>query len=138
MYSISEKNHQLRRLFIRTMLMFAVIWITGSFFTLRSYAKNKNKKGENPTVTVNEGGGSLASDKVVTGTTNLLNDAIPVLQVIGAIVCSLLAVYFFIRKANADEQDQKMWKNRITICIISAVGIVTVGGIITTVVSYYK
>lgn len=82
--------------------------------------------------------GTLSNDKVVTGTTNLLNDAIPVLQTIGAIICALLGVYFFIRKANADEQDQKMWKNRIAITIISAIGIVVVGGVITTIVSYYK
>lgn len=119
MRNISTKKHKTGKIISKMVIMLSAVWIAGQFFIVNSYA-------------------TLAQDKVVTGTKNLLKDMVPVMQGIGAAVCAALAVYFFIRKANADEQDQKMWKNRIAITIISAIGIVVVGGIITTVVSYYK
>jgi len=66
----------------------------------------------------------------VTGTKKLVQDATVAIQAIGALVCVLFAIYFLARKAGADEQDQKIWKNRLTISIVSAVGIVTIAGII--------
>ena len=73
----------------------------------------------------------------MTGTKKLVQDATVAIQAIGALVCVLFAIYFLARKAGADEQDQKIWKNRLTISIVSAVGIVTIAGIIGTIVSYY-
>ena len=142
MHNISIKNMQLRRLFIRAVLMFTVIWLSGSLFTVSSYADGeKGKKGNKADTTAetknNSNGGNLANDKVVTGTKKLVQDATVAIQAIGTLVCVLFAIYFFVRKAGADEQDQKIWKNRITISIVSAVGIVTVAGIIGTIVSYY-
>ena len=142
MHNISIKNMQLRRLFIRAVLMFTVIWLSGSLFTVSSYADGeKGKKGNKADTTAetknNNDGGNLTNDKVVTGTKKLVQDATVAIQAIGTLVCILLAIYFFVRMAGADEQDKKIWKNRITISIVSAVGIVTVAGIIGTIVSYY-
>lgn len=116
---MSRKRIPIKNIMLKMTAMFAVMWLTGQFFMVNCYA-------------------NLANNKVVTGTKKLLNDAIPVLQAIGGVICAVIAIYFFIRKANADEQDQKMWKNRIAITIISAIGIVVIGGVITTIVSYYE
>lgn len=81
---------------------------------------------------------ALSNDKVVTGTKNLVSDATTVLQTVGISVCVIAAIYFFIRKSNADEQDQKIWKNRIGYAIIAAIGITVASGLLTTITSYYK
>ena len=119
MDNIFKKKNKTGRIISKGVTILSSLWLAGWILSVKCYA-------------------NLANDKVVTGTKKLLKDAVPALQGIGAAVCAALAVYFFIRKANADEQDQKMWKNRIAITIISAIGIVVVGGIITTIVSYYK
>jgi len=47
MNNISTKNMQLRRLFIRAVLMFTIMWLSGSLFTVSSYADGeKGKKGK--------------------------------------------------------------------------------------------
>ena len=108
-----------------------------SAFTVSSYAKDKGNKTETAKKE-GGGGGSLENDKVVTGGKKLLKDAITVFQALGGTICGLAAIYFFIRKAYADEQDQKIWRNRLAISLISAVGIVTVGGIFQTILSYFQ
>ena len=139
MNNISTKNMQLRRLFIRAVLMFTIIWLSGSLFTVSSYAGgDKGKKADTTAETKNNSnGGNLTNDKVVTGTKKLIQDATVAIQAIGTLVCILLAIYFFVRMAGADEQDKKMWKNRIGICAIAEIGIVTAAGLIGTIVSYY-
>ena len=120
MYSLSVQDFQFKRFITRAVLMLVVILAVSSAFTVSSYV------------------GSLENDKVVSGSKKLLKDATTVFQTLGGIICVLAAIYFFIRKAHADEQDQKMWKNRLAISLISAVGIVTVGGIFQTILSYFK
>lgn len=137
MYSLSIQDFQFKRFIARAVLMLVVILAASSAFTVSSYAKDKGDKTET-TKKEKEGGGSLENDKVVTGGKKLLKDATTVFQALGGTACVLAAIYFFIRKANADEQDQKMWKNRLVISLISAVGIVTVGGIFQTILSYFQ
>ena len=136
MYSLSIQEFQFKRIIARAVLMLVVILAASSAFTVSSYAKDKGNKTE--TAKKEGGGGSLENDKVVTGGKKLLKDATTVFQTLGGTACVLAAIYFFIRKANADEQDQKMWKNRLAISLISAVGIVTVGGIFQTILSYFQ
>lgn len=140
MYNLSVQKFQFKRIIARAVLMLVVILAASSAFTVSSYAKDKGDKTETAKKEKKGGGdgGSLENDKVVTGGKKLLNDAITVGQSLGGTICGLVAIYFFIRKANADEQDQKMWKNRLVIAIISAVGIVTVGGVIQTILSYFQ
>lgn len=137
MYSLSIQDFQFKRFIARAVLMLVVILAASSAFTVSSYAKDKGNKTET-SKKEGGGGGSLENDKVVSGSKKLLKDAITVFQTLGGTICVLVAIYFFIRKANADEQDQKMWKNRLAISLISAVGIVTVGGIFQTILSYFQ
>ena len=136
MYSLSIQDFQFKRIIARAVLMLVVILAASSAFTVSSYAKDKGNKTE--TAKKEGGGGSLENDKVVTGGKKLLKDATTVFQTLGGTACVLAAIYFFIRKANADEQDQKIWRNRLAISLISAVGIVTVGGIFQTILSYFQ
>lgn len=137
MYSLSIQDFQFKRFIARAVLMLVVILAASSAFTVSSYAKDKGDKTET-TKKEKEGGGSLENDKVVTGGKKLLKDAITVFQALGGTICGLVAIYFFIRKAYADEQDQKIWRNRLAISLISAVGIVTVGGLFQTILSYFQ
>lgn len=137
MYSLSIQDFQFKRFIARAVLMLVVILAASSAFTVSSYAKDKGDKTETAKKE-KEGGGSLENDKVVTGGKKLLKDATTVFQTLGGTACVLAAIYFFIRKANADEQDQKIWRNRLAISLISAVGIVTVGGIFQTILSYFQ
>ena len=136
MYSLSVQDFQFKRIIARAVLMLVVVLAASSAFTVSSYAKDKGNKTE--TAKKEGGGGSLENDKVVTGGKKLLKDATTVFQTLGGTACVLAAIYFFIRKANADEQDQKIWRNRLAISLISAVGIVTVGGIFQTILSYFQ
>lgn len=137
MYSLSIQEFQFKRIIARAVLMLVVILAASSAFTVSSYAKDKGNKTETAKKE-GGGGGSLENDKVVTGGKKLLKDAITVFQALGGTICGLAAIYFFIRKAYADEQDQKIWRNRLAISLISAVGIVTVGGIFQTILSYFQ
>ena len=137
MYSLSVQDFQFKRIIARAVLMLVVILAASSAFTVSSYAKDKGDKTETAKKE-GGGGGSLENDKVVTGGKKLLKDAITVFQALGGTICGLAAIYFFIRKAYADEQDQKIWRNRLAISLISAVGIVTVGGIFQTILSYFQ
>ena len=138
MYSLSVQDFQFKRIIARAVLMLVVILAASSAFTVSSYAKDKGDKTETAKKEKEGGGGSLENDKVVTGGKKLLKDAITVFQALGGTICGLGAIYFFIRKAYADEQDQKIWRNRLAISLISAVGIVTVGGIFQTILSYFQ
>lgn len=138
MYSLSVQDFQFKRIIARAVLMLVVILAASSAFTVSSYAKDKGNKTETAKKEKEGGGGSLENDKVVTGGKKLLKDAITVFQALGGTICGLAAIYFFIRKAYADEQDQKIWRNRLAISLISAVGIVTVGGIFQTILSYFQ
>ena len=137
MYSLSVQDFQFKRIIARAVLMLVVILAASSAFTVSSYAKDKGNKTETAKKE-GGGGGSLENDKVVTGGKKLLKDAITVFQALGGTICGLAAIYFFIRKAYADEQDQTIWRNRLAISLISAVGIVTVGGIFQTILSYFQ
>lgn len=137
MYSLSIQEFQFKRIIARAVLMLVVILAASSAFTVSSYAKDKGNKTETAKKE-GGGGGSLENDKVVSGGKKLLKDAITVFQALGGTICGLVAIYFFIRKAYADEQDQKIWRNRLAISLISAVGIVTVGGLFQTILSYFQ
>ena len=102
MYSLSVQDFQFKRIIARAVLMLVVILAASSAFTVSSYAKDKGNKTETAKKEKEGGGGSLENDKVVTGGKKLLKDAITVGQSLGGTICALLAIYFFVRKANAD------------------------------------
>lgn len=72
-----------------------------------------------------------------TGTINLINDVTGWLMVICPLVGGGAAVGFLIRRSMADEQEGKMWTNRIVIAIVCGVGGSLISGLIGIITSYY-
>jgi purine-cytosine permease-like protein len=81
---------------------------------------------------------AVGNSKLVTGTQELLSDLTNVLIVVAPIAAVLCIVYFFIRRASADEVDQKIWNNRITTAIVSCIGAVVVSATLSLILNYYK
>lgn len=74
---------------------------------------------------------------IATGTQKLINDITTWLVVICPLVGGLAALYFFIRRSIADEQDGKLWTRRIFTAIICGVAGALVSGLISLITSYY-
>lgn len=72
-----------------------------------------------------------------TGTINLIKDLMGWAMVLCPMFGGLAAVYFMIRRSMADEQEGKMWTNRIVIAIVCGVGGSLVSGLISIVTSYF-
>lgn len=83
------------------------------------------------------GGNGLQTNKIYTGTSKLISDAMTVITILCPTICGVAAVYFSIRRGMADEQDGKRWTNRITGAIICGVLGGLIAGIINLVASYY-
>lgn len=81
---------------------------------------------------------TLQSSKFYTGTVTLINQATSALTILCPMVGGLFAIYFAIRRQMADEQDKKIWYNRIVGAIGWGVGGCLVSGVITLIASYYK
>ena len=86
-------------------------------------------------ITANAEGGDLASSKAVTGTKALLDDLSNVLAPIAGTAC---VIYFAVRHGAADEMDQKKWKQRIVVAVVSIVVAVVASALIKVLVSYYQ
>ena len=86
-------------------------------------------------ITANAEGGDLASSKAVTGTKALLDDLSNVLLVVAPIAGT---AYFAVRHGAADEMDQKKWKQRIVVAVVSIVVAVVASALIKVLVSYYQ
>ena len=80
----------------------------------------------------------LSSTKLVTGLNKLINDATSALMVIAIPVAGLAAAFFLIRRAMADQQDQKQWTDRAKAAVVCGIGAVVVGGIIKVLASYFQ
>lgn len=78
------------------------------------------------------------SSKLVKGTEKLINDLTTWLMVLSPIVSGLLIIYFFIRRAAADEMDTKKWNNRIMVAIFSCIGAVLAAATINLIIGYYS
>ena len=88
-------------------------------------------------ITANAEGGDLASSKAVTGTKALLDDLSNVLLVVAPIAGTACVIYFAVRHGAADEMDQKKWKQRIVVAVVSIVVAVVASALIKVLVSYY-
>lgn len=80
----------------------------------------------------------VAQSQLAIGTQNLIQDVSNWLLILVPIVGGLCITAFAIARANADEQDKKMWTGRMKTAIISTVIGVCASGIISLVMSYYK
>jgi len=80
----------------------------------------------------------IGTSVLATGTEKLVGDATTWLLVIAPAVTVIAVIYYFIRKAMADELDHKKWNTRISTAIISCIGVVTASVIIKVIIAYYK
>ncbi len=72
-----------------------------------------------------------------TGTVNLINDLTIWAMVLCPLIGGLAALVFLIRRSMADEQEGKMWTNRIVIAIACGVGGSLISGLISIITSYF-
>lgn len=84
-----------------------------------------------------DGGNKITSSKAGSGLKNLLTDVSSFLLIISPIAGGVFAIYFFIRKNAADEQDQKQWNKRLVITAVSVIGAVLVSSAITLLTGYF-
>lgn len=88
--------------------------------------------------TVYAGTSGISESKLAKGTEKLIDDATKWLLVLAPIVGGLLIIYFCIRRAAADEMDQKKWNNRIVVTIVSCIGAVIGSATLNIIIGYYK
>lgn len=79
----------------------------------------------------------LAQTKVVTGTVKLIKDATAVVLIIAPILAALLIGYFLIRKSAATEQEHERWNKKISVTVISLIGIISVSVLLSALIGYY-
>ena len=85
----------------------------------------------------NSGSGGLQSSVAYTGTMKLLNDASTALMIAAPLVGVVCIIYFAIRHGAADEMDQKKWRQRIIIAIVSVVIALLAATLINVLTGYY-
>ena len=80
----------------------------------------------------------IQNSNIAKGTQKLIGDLTTWLMVLAPIVTVLLVIYFCIRRAAADEMDQKKWNNRIMVAVISCIGAVLGSAIVNLIIGYYQ
>lgn len=79
----------------------------------------------------------LNENILVTGTTQLANDALNVLRGLIFVICALVFVYYMIRRSHSDEMDQKKWEKRAFVSLVSLVLGELAVVLLSLVLSYY-
>lgn len=80
---------------------------------------------------------TLKQEKAWTGFTQMFDDLAQILALAAPVIGGAVVVYCLLRKASADEQDQKMWRDKIKITIISTIGAVVAASLFKFVLSYF-
>lgn len=75
----------------------------------------------------------LQDSEIVKGTEKLIGDVTTWLMVLAPVVAGMLIIYFCIRRAAADEVDQKKWNNRIVVAVVSCIGAVPLSCLIVAI-----
>lgn len=81
---------------------------------------------------------NIQSSTIFTGFKKLIEDLGKVLIIIAIPVGTVVTAYCFIRRSASDEMDHKKWSNRITTTIVSTIGAILSGVIITLVSGYFN
>ena len=81
---------------------------------------------------------SLQDSQIAKGTEKLIGDATTWLMILAPIAAGLMIIYFCIRRAAADEMDQKKWNNRIVVAVVSCIGAVLGSATLNVIIGYYK
>ena len=79
----------------------------------------------------------LQDSEIVKGTEKLIGDVTTWLMVLAPVVAGMLIIYFCIRRAAADEVDQKKWNNRIVVAVVSCIGAVLGSALLNLILGYY-
>ena len=79
----------------------------------------------------------LQDSELVKGTEKLIGDVTTWLMVLAPVVAGMLIIYFCIRRAAADEVDQKKWNNRIVVAVVSCIGAVLGSALLNLILGYY-
>lgn len=81
---------------------------------------------------------NIQSSTIFTGFKKLVEDLGKVLIIVAIPVGTVVIAYCFIRRSASDEMDHKKWSNRITTAIVSTIGAILSGVIITLVSGYFS
>ncbi|SES65112.1 hypothetical protein [[Clostridium] polysaccharolyticum] len=81
---------------------------------------------------------SFASSKLATGTTKLIADVTTWAMGTSIAAIILIAIYFWLRKSGANDQEQARWDKALKRILICVVGIGTTSAVINLLLSYYK
>lgn len=117
-FTLSKIKNNLGKIVLSVMIVF----ITVNKFCIEAFAT---------------AGGNIASSKLATGSQKLINDVTTWLTIIAIPVTVAAVIYFFIRKGAADEQDQKMWQNRITTALVCGIGVIIASSLINVITGYF-
>lgn len=79
----------------------------------------------------------VSDSDLAKGTEKLIADLTVWAIIVCVAVAGCAAVYCFIRKSMADEQDQVRWNKRIVTAIVCGVGGSVITGVISLILSYY-
>lgn len=80
----------------------------------------------------------IQNTTLATGTRQLIEDVTSWMTGIGAVVTILMVVYCLIRRNMADEMDHKKWQQRMTVSLVSGIGVIAATSVINVLVSYYQ
>ncbi|MDL2225560.1 hypothetical protein LJC20_05120 [Eubacteriales bacterium OttesenSCG-928-M02] len=72
------------------------------------------------------------------GIKNLINDVVRWLQILAPVLGGVLLIYFFIRKAAADEMDAKKYNQRISTTLICVVAVEVTTVVVNLIVGYFQ
>lgn len=79
----------------------------------------------------------IAGSALATGTEKLIQDATTWLMVLAPVFAGMMIIYYCIRRASADEMEQKQWTQRITAAVISCIGAILGAATLQMIVGYY-
>lgn len=81
--------------------------------------------------------GGLQGSSLVKGTEKLINDATNVGLVLAPIIAGVAGIYCAIRLSTAEEQDKKMWQDRLKRVFLGFIVAITIVGLIKVIAGYY-
>ncbi len=84
-----------------------------------------------------EEGNRIAESSLYKGTLKMINDLTWAVSMFAMPVTILVVMYFNIRKAIADETDEKKWKDRIKNALIAGIVATCASALISLLTSYY-
>ena len=79
----------------------------------------------------------LQDSVLITGTMELIQDALRILTILCPIAAAAFTCYFFIRKSGAPPEEALTWQKRIQTAILCGVAGTLSVGIISTIAGYY-